>query len=45
MREWTALIDPENAAAMQRVNDRVAEYIAFRTELVRLSRQSRPPQS
>ncbi len=38
MAQWTSLIDPVDAAGMARANARVAEYIAFRTELVRLSR-------
>ena len=42
MAEWTSLIDPQDAPGMVRANARVAEYIAFRTELVRLSRTGRP---
>ncbi len=40
MRRWTSLIDPQDAEPMQRANARVAEYIDFRKELVRLSRES-----
>lgn len=38
MAEWTRLIDPPDAAGMERANARIVEYIGFRTELVRLSR-------
>jgi methyl-accepting chemotaxis protein len=39
MREWTSLIRPEDKATMDRANARVEEFIRFRTELVRLSRE------
>ncbi len=40
MKEWTSLIRPEDQATMDRANARVDEFIRFRTELVRLSREA-----
>jgi methyl-accepting chemotaxis protein len=40
MREWTAQAEPEDRAIMSRTNARVDEFVKFRTELVRLSRES-----
>ena len=40
MKEWTSLIRPEDKATMDRANARVAEFVRFRTELVRLSREA-----
>jgi methyl-accepting chemotaxis protein len=40
MREWTAQAEPEDRAIMGRANARVDEFVKFRTELVRLSRDS-----
>jgi methyl-accepting chemotaxis protein len=45
MERWTILTDPEQAATMNRANDRVREFIAFRTELVRLSREATLPEA
>jgi methyl-accepting chemotaxis protein len=39
MKEWTALTEAEDSAIMTRANARVDEFIKFRTELVRLSRE------
>jgi methyl-accepting chemotaxis protein len=39
MKEWTSLIRPEDKAIMDRANARVEEFVRFRTELVRLSRE------
>ena len=39
MKEWTSLIRAEDKATMDRANARVDEFIRFRTELVRLSRE------
>jgi methyl-accepting chemotaxis protein len=40
MKRWSALIEPQDAATMERANARVDEFIRFRSELVRLSRQA-----
>jgi methyl-accepting chemotaxis protein len=40
MRDWTVLAEPEDRAIMSRANARVDEFIKFRTELVRLSRET-----
>jgi methyl-accepting chemotaxis protein len=40
MKRWTTLIEPQDAATMERANARVEEFIEFRSELVRLSRES-----
>jgi methyl-accepting chemotaxis protein len=40
MKRWTSLIDPRDQTSMDRANARVQEFIRFRTELVRLSRQA-----
>ena len=45
MQEWTKLIDSENVDAMGRLNARVQEFIGFRTELVRLSREATLPEA
>lgn len=45
MQRWTALVGPADAEVMQRANDRIAEYIGFRTELVRLSREATLPEA
>ena len=45
MKEWTSLIRPEDKAIMERANARVAEFVRFRTELVRLSREATLPES
>jgi methyl-accepting chemotaxis protein len=45
MKEWTSLIRPEDRATMERANARVAEFVQFRTELVRLSREATLPES
>ncbi|HEY0525036.1 MAG TPA: methyl-accepting chemotaxis protein [Stellaceae bacterium] len=45
MVQWTALIEPEDKATMDRANDRVDEFIRFRTELVRLSREATLPEA
>jgi methyl-accepting chemotaxis protein len=39
MKEWTSLIRPEDKTTMDRANAHVDEFIRFRTELVRLSRE------
>ena len=39
MKEWTSLIRPEDKEIMDRANARVDEFIRFRTELVRISRE------
>ena len=39
MKEWTSLIRPEDKEVMDRANARVDEFIRFRTELVRISRE------
>jgi methyl-accepting chemotaxis protein len=39
MKEWTSLIRPEDKEIMDRANARVEEFIRFRTELVRISRE------
>ena len=43
MKEWTSLIRPEDKDTMDRANARVAEFVRFRTELVRLSREAKLP--
>ncbi|MHB8883827.1 MAG: methyl-accepting chemotaxis protein [Methylovirgula sp.] len=45
MKQWTALTEPEEMPVMARANARVAEFIRFRTELVRLSREASLPQA
>jgi len=40
MIEWTGLAEPSQKADMDRANARATEFIQFREELVRLSRQS-----
>ena len=45
MKEWASLIRPEDKATMERANARVAEFVRFRTELVRLSREATLPES
>jgi len=45
MKEWTSLIRPEDKATMERANARVAEFVRFRSELVRLSREATLPES
>jgi methyl-accepting chemotaxis protein len=45
MKEWTSLIRPEDKATMERANARVAEFVRFRTELVRLSREAALPEA
>ena len=45
MKEWTSLIRPEDRATMERANARVAEFVRFRTELVRLSREATLPEA
>ena len=43
--QWSALAGPEHSATMQRALARVQEFVAFRTELVRLSREATLPQA
>ena len=43
MKRWTALVEPDDAALMERADARVDEFIRFRTELVRLSREASLP--
>lgn len=43
MQRWSALVEPDDAALMERANARVEEFIRFRTELVRLSREASLP--
>jgi methyl-accepting chemotaxis protein len=45
MRQWTDLIGPEDKATMDRANARVAEFVRFRSELVRLSREATLPEA
>jgi methyl-accepting chemotaxis protein len=45
MKEWTTLAEPEDKAAMDRASARVDEFIKFRSELVRLSRQATLPEA
>jgi methyl-accepting chemotaxis protein len=45
MKQWTALTEPDDAAIMTRANVRVDEFIKFRTELVRLSREASLPEA
>ena len=45
MKEWTSLILPEDKETMDRANARVAEFVKFRTELVRLSREATLPEA
>ncbi len=45
MKDWTALDEPEDKAAMDRANAAVDQFIRFRTELVRLSRQATLPEA
>jgi methyl-accepting chemotaxis protein len=45
MKEWTSLIRPEDRDTMDRANARVAEFIRFRIELVRLSREATLPEA
>jgi methyl-accepting chemotaxis protein len=40
MKQWAMLIEPEDATLMQRADARVKEFVQFRTELVRLSRDA-----
>src|SRR5438270_750750 len=40
MAEWTNFSEPEDKEAMDRANARADEFIAFRSELVRLSREA-----
>ena len=40
MAEWTDFAEPEDMDKMDRANARADEFIKFRTELVRLSRES-----
>jgi len=45
MRQWTDLIGAEDKATMDRANARVAEFVRFRRELVRLSREATLPEA
>jgi methyl-accepting chemotaxis protein len=45
MKEWTSLIGSEDRETMERANARVAEFVRFRTELVRLSREATLPEA
>jgi methyl-accepting chemotaxis protein len=45
MAEWTDYSDPEDAELMQRANARAVEFIQFRNELVRLSREATLPEA
>jgi len=45
MKQWTALIDPQDQEAMDQANARIQEFIRFRTELVRLSREATLPEA
>jgi methyl-accepting chemotaxis protein len=45
MRQWTALIEPADAQLMERANARVNEFVTFRSELVRLSREATLPEA
>ena len=45
MAEWTEFTEPEDAALMQRANARADEFIKFRSELVRLSREATLPEA
>jgi len=42
MQRWTRRADPDDRAMVDRLNSRVQEFIQFRTELVRLSREGTP---
>jgi methyl-accepting chemotaxis protein len=43
--QWSALTGPNESATMQRAVTRVHEFVAFRKELVRLSREATLPQA
>jgi methyl-accepting chemotaxis protein len=45
MRQWTDLIGAEDKATMDRANARIAEFVRFRRELVRLSREATLPEA
>ncbi len=45
MRDWTELVEPEDMEVMQRANARIAEFIGFRSELARLSREATLPEA
>jgi methyl-accepting chemotaxis protein len=45
MDHWAALADPSQAATLDRARARLNEFIAFRTELVRLSRNATLPEA
>jgi methyl-accepting chemotaxis protein len=45
MQQWTALTEPADKATVDRANARVEEFIRFRTELVRLSRDATLPEA
>jgi len=45
MAEWTQFTEPEDTELMRRANARADEFIKFRTELVRLSREANLPEA
>ncbi|HEX3860115.1 MAG TPA: methyl-accepting chemotaxis protein [Stellaceae bacterium] len=45
MAEWTGFSDPADKMLMDRANARADEFIRFRTELVRLSREATLPEA
>jgi methyl-accepting chemotaxis protein len=45
LEQWLALSEPNQAAIMDRARARLNEFIAFRTELVRLSREATLPEA
>jgi methyl-accepting chemotaxis protein len=44
-QRWSTLIDPEDQAEMDKLLERIKEFIRFRTELVRLSREATIPEA
>src|SRR6202012_5391966 len=45
LEQWSLLSEPNQAATMERARARLNEFIAFRTELVRLSREATLPEA
>ncbi len=45
MKEWSAIDEPDDKAAMARADAQVDDFIKFRSELVRLSRQASLPEA
>ena len=45
MTKWSALAEPGQAAAMASIRTRINDFIAFQTELVRLSREATAPEA